>query len=38
MKDKKQRVEPEIEAPLEYANSIIATLREPFAKNALIYQ
>ncbi|MDD5084834.1 MAG: PAS domain S-box protein [Candidatus Omnitrophica bacterium] len=30
MKDKKQRHEPTIEVLLEYANSIIATLREPF--------
>ncbi len=30
MKDKKQREEPRVEALLEYANSIIATLREPF--------
>ncbi len=30
MEDKKRKVEPEIEALLEYANSIIATLREPF--------
>ena len=30
MKDKKQRDEPGIETLLEYANSIIATLREPF--------
>jgi len=30
MKDKKRRDEPRIEALLEYANSIIATLREPF--------
>ena len=30
MEDKNQRTEPEIEALLDYANSIIATLREPF--------
>ena len=30
MKDKEQRDEPRIEVLLEYANSIIATLREPF--------
>ncbi len=30
MKDKKRRDEPRIEVLLEYANSIIATLREPF--------
>ena len=30
MKDKKQRDESRIEVLLEYANSIIATLREPF--------
>ena len=30
MKDKKQRGEPKIEALLEYANNIIATLRESF--------
>ncbi|MDD2657836.1 MAG: PAS domain S-box protein [Candidatus Pacebacteria bacterium] len=30
MRDKKQRDEPKIEALLEYANSIIATSREPF--------
>jgi len=30
MKDKKHRNEPKIETLLEYANSIIATLREPF--------
>ena len=30
MKDKKRRYEPKIEVLLEYANSIIATLREPF--------
>jgi PAS domain S-box-containing protein len=30
MKDKKQREDSKIEALLEYANSIIATLREPF--------
>ena len=30
MKDKDQRGEPRIEVLLEYANSIIATLREPF--------
>ncbi len=30
MKDKKQTEEPRIEVLLEYANSIIATLREPF--------
>ena len=30
MKDKKQRHEPDIEVLLEYANDIIATLREPF--------
>ena len=30
MKDKKQRGKPQIEALLQYANNIIATLREPF--------
>ena len=30
MKDKKRRDEPTTEVLLEYANSIIATLREPF--------
>ncbi|MCX5667287.1 MAG: PAS domain S-box protein [Candidatus Omnitrophica bacterium] len=30
MKDKKQRHNPDIKVLLEYANSIIATLREPF--------